>query len=185
MIQSAIPLLGFCAFSGTGKTTLLISVLPLLKNSGLRVTVIKHAHHNFDVDYPEKDSYKIRKSGAEQVMVISRKRLAIIREFEAEHEEPTLAEALDCLDHREVDLILVEGFKKEAFPKIELHRASLGHPLMCTDDPNIIALASDTKVPAVPRQLPSLDLNTPQTVVDFILEYAGISASFNQPRQLM
>lgn len=167
-----IPLLGFCAYSGTGKTTLLTAVLPILKQAELRVAVIKHAHHDFDMDDPKKDSYKIRKSGAEQMMVISRKRAAIIHEFGTDSDEPTLADALHILDASQMDLILVEGFKKECFPKIELYRPSLGFPLVCSHDSNIIAVASDAAIEHAPTHLPKLDLNNIDAMAAFIQTYA-------------
>lgn len=166
------PLLGFCAASGTGKTTLIEALIPLLGAHALRVAVIKHAHHRFDLDQPGKDSYRLRAAGAEQVLLASRERMALLREFRDDRPEPRLAELLACLDLTAADLVLVEGFKHEAFAKIELHRPSLGHPLLHAEDPSVIALASDGPVrPA--RPLPVLDLNQPEQIARFIAGWSG------------
>lgn len=165
MTAACSPLLGFAAFSGTGKTTLLVQLIPHLKRQGLKVGVIKHAHHSFDLDQPGKDSHKLRQAGASPVMVVSSQRRAIIYEY-PDQGEPRLADQLGFLDTRDLDLILVEGFKREPIPKIELHRPALGKPLLFPDDPNIIAVATDTPLPC---PLPLLDLNQPQQIADFIL----------------
>jgi molybdopterin-guanine dinucleotide biosynthesis protein B len=170
-ITSPVPLLGFAAFSGTGKTTLLRALLPLLNSRGLRVGVIKHAHHTFDVDVPGKDSYELRRAGAAQMLVGSRHRWALVTETPG-LEEPRLTDLLARLSTETLDLVLVEGFKAEVFPKIELHRPSLGHPLMCRTDPSIIALATDAPVQDAPS-LPLLDLNDAAGVVAFIVGIAG------------
>lgn len=162
-----VPVLGIAAYSGTGKTTLLRKVLPLLRGKGLRVAVIKHAHHSFDTDVPGKDSYELRKAGAVQMLVASRHRWALVTET-GDAAEPRLGELLARLDHRNLDLILVEGFKTEAFPKIELHRPSLGHPLLCSLDKTIIAVASDAAV-AVGPTVQVLDLNQPEQITEFIV----------------
>ncbi len=169
MMDCDCPVLGFCAYSGTGKTTLLTKLLPLLKAEGLRIAVIKHAHHLFDIDQPGKDSYQLREAGADQMVIASRRRIAAITEFRTERSEPDLKEALACVDSRQLDLILVEGFKAEPFPKIELHRASLGKPLMYPHDPDIIAIASDIPVDAADPVLPQLDLNDPAAIARFVL----------------
>jgi molybdopterin-guanine dinucleotide biosynthesis protein MobB len=166
------PLLGFAAWSGTGKTTLLERLVPVLVARGLRVAVIKHAHHDFDIDVPGKDSYRMRKAGAQQVMVASRRRWALVTEHDDGRPEPRLAELLLHLDHARLDLILVEGFKHEPIPKIELHRPTLGKPLLYTADPKVVAIATDAPVSPAPP-LPVLDLNTPDEVADFIFDYLG------------
>ncbi|HID48038.1 MAG TPA: molybdopterin-guanine dinucleotide biosynthesis protein B [Chromatiales bacterium] len=168
MIRYPLPLLGFSAFSGTGKTTLLTRLLPLLRAEGVRVGVIKHAHHSFDVDHPGKDSHVLREAGAEQMLIASRNRMALIREFREPRDEPTLSETLDMLSPEHIDLVLVEGFKREQFPKIELHRPMLGKPLLYPDDPDIIAIASDR--PLTQTRLPQLDLYQPHEIASFILE---------------
>ncbi len=169
MTPFPIPLIGFSAFSGTGKTTLLTAVLPLLKEQGLRVGAIKHAHHQFEVDYPNKDSYRLRKAGAQQMLVASRTRAALITERSEADGEPTLSELLGALDTSTLDLVVVEGFKRESFPKIELHRPALGHPLLFPQDSDIVALATDQRPHHIPGHIPMLDLNRPQEIVDFLL----------------
>jgi molybdopterin-guanine dinucleotide biosynthesis protein MobB len=171
MIDYPLPLLGFSAFSGTGKTTLLTRLLPLLKAEGLRIGVVKHAHHLFELDHPHKDSYELRQAGADQMLVASRKRIAWVAELPDNRKEPTLQQALSVLDARSLDLVLVEGFKREPFSKIELHRPSMGRPLLFPNDPNIIAVASDAPLPAARRHLPLLDLNRPDDIVMFILNH--------------
>lgn len=169
MLPSAsIPVIGFVAFSAnTGKTTLLTKVLPILKQRGLRVGLIKHAHHAFEIDKPGKDSYELRKAGAQQTLVASRKRWALIVETSANQSDPGLDALLQHLDQTQLDLILVEGFKHETFPKIELHRGDLQSPLLFPGDDSIIALASDTSPPDG-AGLPYLDINDPQQIADFI-----------------
>jgi molybdopterin-guanine dinucleotide biosynthesis protein MobB len=122
-MQADIPILGFSAWSGTGKTTLLRRLIPALKARGLRVSVIKHAHHHFDLDFPGKDSYELRKAGADQTVICTTTRMAMITEFEHPGEEPDLQQIIASLDTSRVDMILVEGYKDIHFPKIELHRA--------------------------------------------------------------
>jgi len=170
MIQFPLPLIGLCAYSGTGKTTLLTQLIPKLKQSGLRIGVVKHAHHNFDIDHPGKDSYELRQAGAEQVAVASHKRIAWIKENPIEKTEPALSDALSALDISDLDLVIAEGFKSENFAKIELHRPSLGQPLICTHDKSIIALATDADVTLTPApQL--LDLNNVDEIAEFIISY--------------
>lgn len=162
-----IPMLGMAAYSGTGKTTLLCQLLPLLKARGLRVAVVKHAHHSFDTDIPGKDSYELRKAGAAQMLVASRNHWALVTET-ANAREPRLEEMLCHLDQSSLDLILIEGFKASAFPKIELHRPVLSHPLLCHNDPSIIAVATDAPL-GVDLGVPQLDLNRPLEIMGFML----------------
>jgi len=170
VLEGQVPLLGFCAYSGTGKTTLLTQLIPLLKAAGLRIAVVKHTHHVIDLDKPGKDSYRMREAGAQQVVLASHQRIISMREVGGcRQREASLADAISGIMAANVDLILVEGFKHEAFPKIELHRPSLGKPLMFLTDGNVIALATDDAALEVPAHLPRLDLNQPETVVDFIL----------------
>lgn len=168
MIDYPLPLIGFSAFSGTGKTTLLKRLLPILRERGLRIAVIKHAHHLFEIDHPGKDSHELRAAGASQTLVASRRRMALVTEFEQGHPEPTLNELLSALDPNGIDLVLVEGFKHAAFPKIELHRPALGKPMLCLRDPQIVAIATDGEIPAAPDALPRLDLNDPDEIARFI-----------------
>ncbi|MEM7407691.1 MAG: molybdopterin-guanine dinucleotide biosynthesis protein B, partial [Pseudomonadota bacterium] len=130
------------------------------------VGVVKHAHHEFDIDKPGKDSFELRAAGATQMLIASRRRWAMIVERELDG-EPSLDEVLRDLDQSSLDLVLVEGFKREQFPKIELHRTALRRPLLCIDDPNIVAVASDGD-PGGAGDLPVLDLNEPQSVADYI-----------------
>ncbi|WP_064604570.1 bifunctional molybdopterin-guanine dinucleotide biosynthesis adaptor protein MobB/molybdopterin molybdotransferase MoeA [Photobacterium sp. J15] len=166
-INASLPLLGFAAWSGTGKTTLLEAMLPKLVERGISVGVIKHAHHNFDVDKEGKDSYRLRKAGAAQMLISSRYRRALVTE--TPDEEANLPHLITQLDQTELDLILVEGFKKLDFPKIELHREEIGKPWLHPDDKNIIAVAAN--VPAK-TELPQLDINDLDQLTDFVVAFA-------------
>ena len=170
------PLLGFAAFSGTGKTTLLLKLIPELKQRGLRIAVIKHAHHNFDMDTPGKDSYELRKAGAVPMLICSSHRTVITIENEIET-DPELQQILTHIPADSVDMILVEGFKKWPFDKIELHRESTGKPLMYPDDENIIAIAHDNKAPLKNTDLPQLDINNINAIADFVIQYRKTSLS--------
>ena len=167
MKNALIPILGFAAPSGTGKTTLLTQLIPQLKQHNIRVGLIKHSHHNFQIDKPGKDSFRLREAGATPVMLVSSHRRALITEF-ATPKEPCLDEQLKYFDQSSLDLILVEGFKREHFPKIELHRPSLSQPLFYPDDISIIAIASDQAI-ALERKIVSMDLNNIPQIADFIL----------------
>jgi len=170
MIKNAqVPVLGFAAPSGTGKTTLLTQLIPLLKQQGIRVGLIKHSHHNFQIDKPGKDSFRLREAGATPVMLVSSHRRAIITEF-SEPKEPDLSEQLQYFEQSELDLILVEGFKSESFPKIELHRPALGHALLHPHDNSIIAFATDQNL-VLDKDLPCLDLNNISSISDFVSEF--------------
>ena len=167
------PVLGFCAYSGTGKTTLLTSLLPLLKAQGINIGVIKHAHHAFDTDHPGKDSYELRKAGAKQILVSSSKRWALITELSDNEKEASLKELIMRLNAQQLDLILVEGFKHEPFPKIELHRLEIGKPPMYPNDKNVIAFATNN-TSSYNIQIPVLDLNSPEEIRDFIISYFSL-----------
>lgn len=169
MKNAKVPILGFAAFSGTGKTTLLTQLIPLLRARNLRVGLIKHGHHNFEIDHRGKDSYRLRKAGASPIMMVSRYRRAIITEY-PEAIEPSLFDQLAYFDVSRVDIILVEGFKREHFPKIELHRPSLNKPLLFPNDDAIIAIARDAPLPG-PTTIPQLDLNRPDNIAAFILDW--------------
>ena len=171
MTVSGIPVLGFVAWSGTGKTTLLRRLIPLLREQGLRMGVIKHAHHTFEMDRPGKDSYELRKAGADRVLVGSRQRYALLVEHERQ-DEPMLADLLPHMQTEGLDLILVEGFKHERFPKVELHRSALARPLLFPEDDAIIAIATDSALDPAPS-LPVLDLNDVPAIADFVRRYAG------------
>jgi len=161
--------LGFAAYSGTGKTTLLKKVLPLLKLRGLRIGMIKHSHHRFEVDTQGKDSYELRKAGAQQMLIASPSRQAMIID-KPQESEPELQSLLAEFNPTELDLILVEGFRHEAFDKIELHRSETGKPLLFPNDPHIIALAADAAL-QVDTDLPRLNINDAEQLTQFILEY--------------
>ncbi len=172
-ISVNIPILGFAAYSGTGKTTLLVKIIPLLKQAGFRVGVIKHAHHTFEIDQPGKDSFELRKAGAEQMLIGSKKRWALMVEEVEEDQEARLETYISRLDQTQLDIILVEGFKPEAINKIELHRPSLGHPLIAASDESVIAIASDqalTTKHMPDRPLTLLDLNKHEQIVQYIIE---------------
>lgn len=167
-MQHLKPVLGFSAFSGTGKTTLLKQLIPLLAQRGVHAGVIKHAHHNFDIDKPGKDSYELRKAGARQVLAASNRRWALMTENETVA-DPKLDDLIALLDPERIDLVLVEGFKQVPFTRIELHRPSLGHPLLYPHDDNIIAVAADARLDT--GNLPLLDINDAAEVTEFILSW--------------
>lgn len=179
------PVLGIAGWSGSGKTTLLERLLPRLAARGLRVAVIKHAHHGFDLDRPGKDSWRHREAGAVAVLVTSGQRWALQRELRGAP-EPTLAQQLALV--APCDLALVEGYKRMAIPKIEVHRPALGKPPLHADDPHVVAVASDAGPPGAAgvatgtdggtaaTALPWLSLDDPAGIADFILEYLGIDA---------
>jgi molybdopterin-guanine dinucleotide biosynthesis protein B len=166
MLNAHIPILGFVAASGTGKTTLLTQLIPILKQNGLRIGLIKHSHHDFEIDQPGKDSFRLREAGASPVMLVSRYRRAMIAELIPE-QEPRLDDQLKQFDQSDLDLILIEGFRAENFPKIELHRSLLAQPLLYPNDPDIIAIATDAALQS-PTHLTQLDLNRPKMIADFI-----------------
>ncbi|MBT8436595.1 MAG: molybdopterin-guanine dinucleotide biosynthesis protein B, partial [Gammaproteobacteria bacterium] len=142
-------------------------LIPLLKARGLRISVIKHAHHHFELDFPGKDSYELRKAGADQTVICTTTRMALITEFDAPSAEPDLQQIIDMLDTRRVDMVLVEGYKDIHFPKIELHRATLDRPFLYQNDPSVIALACDDSPPEGIK-IPVLDINDVETIANFI-----------------
>lgn len=161
------PVIGFSAYSGSGKTTLLEKLIPIFSSHQLKVAVIKHAHHSFDIDHPEKDSYKIRKSGAQQILISSQKRWAMIHELDSEHDELTLEQALQHISTAAIDFVIVEGFKSAPISKIEIHRPSLGKPLISSEDKYVIAIATDDPA-KINSPLPLLDLNQPEQIAAYI-----------------
>lgn len=158
---------GLAGWSGSGKTTLLTRLLPALIGRGLRVSTVKHAHHEFDVDQPGKDSWRHRKEGATEVMVASSQRWALMHEHRGAP-EPKLDTLLRQMTP--VDLVLVEGFKRDAFPKLEIHRIANGKPLIHPEDPHIVAVASDTALPQA--KVPVVDLNATEAIADLLLKHA-------------
>lgn len=176
MISNArVPIIGFAAFSGTGKTTLLRRLLPMLRERGLRIGMVKHAHHSFDVDTPGKDSYELRKAGASKMLIASRNRWALMTET-PDANEPRLDDLLAELNQDDLDLVMVEGFKDEHFPKIELHRPALGRPLLCINDPSVVALATDAAPEAEPA-VPLLDINDPAAICEFLLGWLKLDVA--------
>lgn len=162
------PVLGFAAFSGTGKTTLLTQLIPLLKQKKFRVGVIKHSHHDIEMDQPGKDSYRLRQAGATPVMLVSDLRRTVITELDAKGSF-NLKDHLDAFPSQGLDLLLIEGFRHESYPKIELHRPSLGKSLLYPDDEHIIAIASDQPLTTADK-IPCLDLNDIPAIADFIIK---------------
>ena len=164
-----MQLFGFAGFSGSGKTTLIEQLIPMFVARGLRVSLIKHAHHTFDVDQPGKDSYRHRQAGAHEVLVSSSRRWALMHELRGEPEatlEALIARMAPC------DLLLVEGFKHAALPKLEVYRATVGEGLLHPHDPHIVAIATDAPLDA---PIPVLDLNQPAAIRDFILAHVGLA----------
>lgn len=163
--------IGFCGYSGSGKTTLIEQLIARLRLAGQRVSVVKHAHHDFDIDREGKDSWRHRQAGAFEVVVASNRRLAKIREYERS-EEPTveqlLAELVEC------DWALVEGFKHAPLPKIEVWRAATGKPALYPHDPFVIAIATD-RAAALPEptERPVLDLGDVDAIAEFVLGQAA------------
>jgi molybdopterin-guanine dinucleotide biosynthesis protein B len=160
-------IIGLAGWSGSGKTTLLTKVIPRIAARGLTVSTLKHAHHAFDIDLPGKDSHTHRMAGATEVLVGSANRWAQVHELRGEPEP-----GLDALLRRlsPVDLVLVEGYKRERHPKLEVYRAVVGKPLLQPDDPAIVAIASDRPLPAA--RVPVVDLDDVDGIVDILLRHA-------------
>ena len=166
-MMGSMRIIGLAGWSGSGKTTLITKVLPRLIARGCRISTLKHAHHGFDLDQPGKDSFMHRTAGATEVVISSARRFAILHELreEPEWDLPDLLAKL-----APVDLVLVEGFKRDAFPKLEIHRAANGKPLIHPDDPHIVAVACDTPLPQA--TVPVIDLNDIERIADVLLEHA-------------
>ena len=179
-LEDDLPLLGIAAWSGTGKTTLLERLLPALRERGLRVAVIKHAHHAFDVDQPGKDSHRLRQAGAEPILVASRVRVALMMET-PDREEADLAELIEMVRPQRPDLVLVEGFKAWPLPKLELYREAVGKPLRAAEDAWIVAVASDG-TPDLPDDVERLDLNDPERLADWIAAWPSRWLDRRRPR---
>ena len=166
-----MKVIGFAGWSGSGKTTLVTQLIPVLVDRGVTVSTMKHAHHAFDVDKPGKDSYQHRAAGATEVMIGSGRRWALMHELREEAEPDSLA----LMKHMSpVDLLIIEGWKKEGHEKIEIHRPAHGKPLIQPDDPKVVAVASDADLPGLP--VPRLDLNDIEAIADFIVEHCGLAA---------
>ena len=164
-----MKVLGIAGYSGSGKTTLIEKVIPVLVRAGLRVSLIKHAHHEFDLDQPGKDSYRHRHAGACEVLISSSNRWALMHELRGAA-EPTLQEQLKHFSP--CDLVIVEGYKHEAIPKIEVRLKGAHTPALHPDDPKVIAVATDD---VIDTQLPQLDANDPEEVAQFIIQYLGLN----------
>lgn len=162
---------GIAGYSGSGKTTLLEQVIPLLVGRGLRVSVVKHAHHAFDVDKPGKDSYRHRGAGASEVLISSGTRWALMHELR-DRPEPELPALLTRLSA--CDLVLVEGFKRQPIPKLEIHRAAANTPLLFPEDPTIVAIASDR---SLETKLPVFRLDDYPAIADYVASHAGDALS--------
>ena len=165
-----MKIFGFAGYSGSGKTTLIEKLIPLFTARSLNVSLIKHAHHTFDVDMPGKDSYRHRHAGCTEVLVTSSRRWVLMHELRGAS-EPDLNEQLMHLSP--CDLLLVEGFKHDPIPKIEVYRAVVGESLLHPHDKNIVAVASDAPLNT---GLPQLDLNQPPQVAAFMLKHLGLDA---------
>ena len=164
-----MKLFGITGWSGSGKTTLITKLIPALKKHKLTVATIKHAHHNFEMDREGKDSFRFRQAGATEVMLASSRRWVLLHE-NSEEADPDPEELLQRMNLDHLDLVLVEGFKHHMLPKIEIHRPSLGRDMMHPDLPGIIALASD-ETPSDNLDIPWLDLNHPEKIAEFIIEW--------------
>ena len=163
--------IGFAGFSGSGKTTLIEKVIPVLVMEGFKVALIKHAHHEFEIDQPGKDSWRHRHAGAQEVLVSSSRRWALIHELRGAT-EPGLHDQLKMLSP--CDIVIVEGYKNERIAKIEVHRAGSGKPLLYPQDSNIVAIATDEKLNAA---LPQLDLENAEAIAQFIVRHLGLRKS--------
>jgi len=163
-----VKVFGFAGWSGSGKTTLIEKIIPQIRARGFRVSVIKHAHHGFDVDKPGKDSWRHREAGASEILLVSDERWVLMHELRDEP-EPDLDAQLGCLSP--CDLVLVEGFKAVPIPKIEVHRPAHGRPLLYPDNAAIVAVATDG---ALEAGLVCLNLNDPAAVAQFILHHQGL-----------
>ena len=160
---------GFAGYSGSGKTTLIEKLIPIFTGRGLKVSLIKHAHHRFDFDQPGKDSYRHRKAGCAEVLITSSRRWVLMHELRGAP-EPHLDEHLQRLSP--CDLVLIEGFKREHIPKLEVYRAEVGEGLIHPHDPEVVGVATDTKLDS---QLPQFDLDDHAGIAAFVLKQVGLS----------
>ncbi len=174
-----MKIFGLSGWSGSGKTTLLVKLIPELVSRGLTVSTLKHAHHEFDVDKPGKDSYAHRAAGATEVLISSARRYALMHELR-DAPEPSLDDLIPRMTP--VDLILIEGFKTHAHDKLEVHRPALGKPLFCLQDPHVVAVATDAPVAGLP--VPRLDLNDVDAIADFITAHCGLGTPAKRPARV-
>jgi molybdopterin-guanine dinucleotide biosynthesis protein B len=171
--NASVPILGFIAPSGTGKTTLLKALVSLFKENNIRLGVIKHSHHDFEIDKPGKDSHELRMAGADQMLIASKYRWALISESHGDDMDVDLNTLLKNLDQTQLDLILVEGFKYEHFPKIEIFRAGHNQTPLALSDPDVIAVVTDAR-DAFDDKIPCLDLNDIEQIFKFILQHFAL-----------
>jgi molybdopterin-guanine dinucleotide biosynthesis protein B len=164
-----MKIFGFAGWSGSGKTTLIEKLIPLFVQRGLKISLIKHAHHTFDVDQPGKDSYRHRHAGCTEVLVSSSRRWALVHELRGA-QEPGFADLIERLSP--CDLVLVEGFKRERLPKLEVWRAATGEALLHPGDRDIVALAADSRVDT---KLPQFDLDDAPAIAGFVLQHLGLA----------
>lgn len=169
-MRADMKIFGFAGYSGSGKTTLIEQLIPLFIERGITVSLIKHAHHSFEIDQPGKDSFRHRKAGCTEVLVTSSRRWALMHELRGAP-EPALSDLAQRMSP--CDLLLVEGFKREPIPKLEVYRAEVGEPLIHPHDHNIVAIASDVRLET---KLPQLDLNATPDIARFVLRHVGLAA---------
>jgi molybdopterin-guanine dinucleotide biosynthesis protein B len=165
-----MKIFGFAGWSGSGKTTLIEQLIPLLTRDGLTVSLVKHAHHDFDVDQPGKDSWRHRKAGCAEVLVSSARRWALMHEL-GEEPEMTLSESLARLSP--CDLVLIEGYKRAPIPKLEIHRSEIGKPPLFPGDPHIVGFATDAPERFADARLPVLDLSNAQAIRSFVIAHCS------------
>jgi molybdopterin-guanine dinucleotide biosynthesis protein B len=165
-----MKIFGFAGWSGSGKTTLVKAVIPALIERGLKVSTIKHTHHNFDIDRPGKDSFEHRTAGAYEVVITGAQRWALLHENRGEP-EPKIEDMLTRMSP--VDLVLIEGFKSYPHPKMEVYRPEIGKPLLCADDPSIVAVATTAELDV---RIPRIDLDDVGAVADFVIDFCDLPA---------
>ena len=170
-------IIGLAGWSGSGKTTLVMKVIPVLVGRGLKVATVKHAHHEFDIDRPGKDSWLHREAGASEVAVVSNRRWALMHELRDEPEPPFM-EILAKLSP--VDLVIVEGFKRHAHPKLEVYRAAAGKPLLYPDDDCVVAIATDAPLPQA--EVPVLMLDDVESIANVLQAEALPRAQIGKPK---
>ena len=179
--KSGTPCLGFIARSGTGKTSLLEKLIRHFRSVGLRIAVIKHSHHDFEIDVPGKDSYRLRKAGALQTLITSPYRWALINEERQPENANILHNAVQQLSHDQLDCILIEGFKNVAYPKIELHRTELNQPTLFAADPSIIAIATNHRSLSDCTfsncELPLLNIDNSRDICQFIINIFSLKST--------
>lgn len=176
VIESPFPVLGIAAWSGTGKTTLLAQLLPRLREAGLKVGVIKHAHHSFDVDQPGKDSYKLRSAGAAPMLIASRQRFAMMQETPGQ-EEPDLVHLLSLMVAHSPDLVIVEGFKAWPIPKLVLYREGIGDRSIMRGDWVQALAVNDPLAVQVSSSVEHLDLNNIDTISEWVINWTNTHPS--------